>query len=139
MMRRILSGFLLTPLLFLAAGCDVFGPPAPQFEVRLTGTRSEGDSIKVARRDDVVVFFVSSESGIGRAVIRPTEENWPERIAFQFDLGGLESFEIKGQQIYRTERHDDGAKDGYRIKVPSGVTGSYRDPIEVSWIDFYRN
>lgn len=139
MFRRILSGFLLTPLLFLVAGCDVFGPPAPQFEIRLTGTRAEGDSIKVARRDEFLVFFVTSESGIGRAVIRPTEENWPERIAFQFDLGGLESFEIEGQQIYRTERHDDGAKGGYRITVPSGVTGFDRDPIEVSWIDFYRN
>lgn len=139
MILRATSGFFFTTLLFLFAGCDLFGPPAPSFEIRLTGTKSEGDAIKVARRDEYVVFFVTSESGIGRAVIQPTDENWPERIAFQFDLGGLESLEVKGQQIYRTERHDDGAKGGYRINLPVGVTGQGRDPIEVSWIDFYRN
>ena len=131
---------LIAVAVFLSlAGCGLVEEPPPQFQIRLTGPRAEGDAIKVARKDGEIVFFVTSEFGIGRATIQPLKEDWPDRIVFQLDLNGLESFEVEGEQIYRTERHDDRQKGGYRVDVPVGVSGSGREPIDVSWIDYYRN
>jgi len=131
--------FILTAMILLATGCGWGGPPAPPFDIRLAGPRAEGDAIKVALKGEEIVFSVDSEFGIGRAVITPEEGNWPEKIVFQMNLSGLESFVVDGQQVYRTERRDDHRKGGYRINLPAGVTGSNRDPIEINWIDFYRN
>ena len=137
-MRRHLSGVFIIVLGFGVAGCGSPEPALPRFEIELTGPRKEVDRIVITRNRGMILFEVSSEFGIGRATLRPLEGNWPESIGFQMNLRGLESFVVNGETIYRTERKDDGAKGGYRIELPAGVTGSSDRPIEIEWVDFFR-
>ena len=130
--------FLIVLLVTVLAGCGAPEPLLPRFSIELTGPRSEGDRIEVTRVKDRIVFEVTSEFGIGRATLSPLDGDWPDAIGFHMNLRGLESFVVNGESIYRTERSDDGAKGGYRVDLPAGVTGSGSRPIEIAWVDFFR-
>jgi hypothetical protein len=119
-------------------GCDRLMESAPAFDIALHGPQWEGDSIEVSGSGSDVLFSVRSEFGIGRATIRPLDGDWPTKVAFQFELKGLESFQATGQQVFRREHRDDHRSGGYRVELPHGVTGALDQPIEVSWVDFYR-
>ena len=137
-MQSIVSGIFCTLFLILATGCGSGEKPDARFECQLTGPRKEGDSIDVIREGPATVFIISSEFGIGRATIQPLEGNWPGAVRFQLNLKALESFVVNGERLYRTERSDDGAKGGYEVDLPAGVTGSGKQPIEIEWVDFFR-
>jgi len=127
---------LLLPI-FLS-GCEGLFERPPEFEIALAGPRAEGDSIKVSGSATEVLFSVRSEFGIGRATIRPSRGDWPEKITFHFALKGLEGLEISGEQVFRKEFRDDHRSGGYRVELPRGVAGNGNQSIEISWVDFYR-
>lgn len=137
-MRILLNHAALICILVGLTGCGGPTESTPAFEISLQGPQSEGDSIEVTGTAGDLLFTVRSEFGIGRATIRPSDGYWPAKVAFQFELEGLESFEASGQQIYRREHLDDHRSGGYRVELPNGVTGTLDQSIEVSWVDFYR-
>ena len=137
-MRILLNLSALVCVLVGLTGCGGPKETTPAFEISLQGPRFEGDSIEVTGTGSDLLFTVRSEFGIGRATIRPSDGYWPTRVAFQFELKGLESFQATGQQVFRREHLDDHRSGGYRVELPHGVTGTLDQPIEISWVDFYR-
>ncbi|MFY7875784.1 MAG: hypothetical protein ACOVQM_10090 [Pirellula sp.] len=57
-------------------------------------TKRSGDRIEVKSQDGKSVFIIRSSLGISHATIERTTEQWPDKIAIQMRLNGLESFKL---------------------------------------------
>ena len=65
---------------------------------KITTKRSD-DRIEVKSQDGKAVFIIRSPLGISNATIERTEEQWPEKIAIQMRLNGLESFKLSTDKL----------------------------------------
>lgn len=65
---------------------------------KITTKRSD-DRMEVKSKDDKTVFVVRSPLGISHAIIERTKEQWPDKIAIQMRLNGLESFKLSTDKL----------------------------------------
>jgi hypothetical protein len=65
---------------------------------KITTKRSD-DRIEVKFKDDKTVFVVRSPACISNATIERTAEQWPDKIAIQMRLNGLESFKLSTSKL----------------------------------------
>lgn len=62
----------------------------PQFKII---TKWTTDKVEVQIENDKTVFAIRSTFGISNAVIKRTDEKWPECMVLRMHLKGLESFQ----------------------------------------------
>jgi len=85
-----------------------------------------------------LVIDIHSDTGIGRAVIRPREQGWPLRLAFRLHLSTLEGFEVRAAQNLRFSLGHDPLTEPAFIDVPHGAYTKDSPQIEIQWVDHYR-
>lgn len=85
-----------------------------------------------------LVIDVHSDTGIGRAVLRPREQGWPLRLAFRLHLSALEGFEVRAAQNLRFGLGHDPLTEPAFIDVPHGAYTKDSPRIEIQWVDRYR-
>lgn len=149
---RVAAG--LVPLLALA-GCangswnpakwSLFNKdpePAPPVVEVLTieslSPNSSGDHFTQSWDGVRLVVDVHSDSGIGRALLKPRDTAWPLRIAFRLHLSAVESFEVHGAQTLRFSLGHEPLTEPAFIDVPAGAYTSDSPQIEIQWVDHYR-
>lgn len=67
-----------------------------QFKIN---TKQVDDRVEVKSHNDGTMFVVRSPLGISNASIERTTERWPDTIAIQMRLKGLESFKLSNGKI----------------------------------------
>jgi len=149
---RVLAG--LVPMLALA-GCanwswnpakwSLFNkdpePAPPVVEVLAIESLSPnpaGDHFSQSWDGVRLVVDINSDSGIGRAVLKPREAGWPLRIAFRLHLSALESFEVRSAQTLRFGLGHDPLTEPVFIDLPHGAYAKDSPQIEIQWVDQYR-
>lgn len=65
---------------------------------KITSKRSD-DRVEVKPEKGKVVFDIRSPIGISSATIERTTEQWPEKVAIQLRLKGLENFRVSTDKI----------------------------------------
>ena len=85
-----------------------------------------------------LVVDVYSDTGIGRAVLKPRDQGWPLRIAVRLHLSALEGFEVRGAQNLRWSLGHDPLPEPPLIDLPAGVYTKESPEIEIQWVDHYR-
>ncbi|MBE2225654.1 MAG: hypothetical protein IAF02_29225 [Anaerolineae bacterium] len=82
---------LLIGLMVLGlAGCKMVSEQ-PEFEVVV---RKDGDEVETAVADNIAIFDIYSQIGIGDATVALTSGEWPDTILFRVYLSGLEEFKF---------------------------------------------
>jgi hypothetical protein len=79
------------PLAFTSSGAD-----EPKFEVV---TQRTHDKVEIIADKGRATISVRSPSGIGNAVIKRTENNWPEGMFLRLHLKGLEELRLCNGEI----------------------------------------
>ncbi len=65
---------------------------------KITTKRSD-DRIEVKSGDDKAMFILCSPFGISNATIERTNEQWPNKVAIQLRLKGLENFKLSTDKL----------------------------------------
>ncbi|XZE20677.1 hypothetical protein SH449x_000559 [Pirellulaceae bacterium SH449] len=65
---------------------------------KITTKRSD-DRVEVKSGKDKTLFVVRSPSGISQATIERTTEHWPDKLAVQLRLNGLENVKLSTDQL----------------------------------------
>lgn len=68
----------------------------PKFEVVV---KRADDKVEVKTMDGTTTFSVRSPFGIGNAVIKRVEPNWPERVSLRLHLKGLEGLKVSNGKV----------------------------------------
>ena len=68
----------------------------PSFKIK---TKRENDTVEVRADKDKTVFIVKGPFGISQAVIKRTDEKWPDTIMFRLHLKGLEKFGVTNGKV----------------------------------------
>ncbi len=149
--------FLLACVVLLAADA------APSIKVDL---KRPADKSSIVAADDGVAITITSETGIGAAALRRAGKTWPQQIALQTNLRGLEGCTITcgslrvqtflgSKEIEASRRNAAGkweptkmaeefqlkifkAKAGVRIEIPAAWLAEDANELTVEWVDFYR-
>jgi hypothetical protein len=85
-----------------------------------------------------LVIDIHSDTGIGRAVLKPREQGWPLRLAFRLHLQALEGFEVHGAQTLRFGLGREPLTEPAFIDLPPGAYAKDSPQIEIQWVDRYR-
>ncbi len=150
--QRVLVGILLTLTL---AGCSQWSwnpadwnpfkkelePPPPVVEMLSIESRSAnptGDRFTQSWEGARLVVDIHSDTGIGRAVLKPRDQGWPLRLAFRLHLGALEGFEVRGAQKLRWNLGHEPLTEPALIDIPHGAYVKDSPEIEIQWVDHYR-
>ncbi len=153
-MRYIILSFTL-----LCTSCTADTVITPIFEISYP--QSKKDSHGLENKLDIIttkkssIIEVSSQSGIGSAVIKLVQGHWPETINVQLYLKGLEGFTVSNG--HRTiEKHSMPVtvydKNGhlyenkylmsergyYEVSIPHSLFIDGINEIIIHWVDFYR-
>ena len=115
--------------------------PPPVVEVLSIESRSNnpaGDRFTQSWEGVRLVVDVHSDTGIGRAVLKPRDQGWPLRLAFRLHLGALEGFEVRGAQNLRWSLGHDPLTEPAMIDLPAGAYVKDSPEIEIQWVDHYR-
>lgn len=152
--RRAVPQALLALLLTLTlTGCSHWSwnpatwfkskPEAPPPTVELLSIESRsanpvGDRFTQSWEGARLVVDVYSDSGIGRAVLKPRDQGWPLRLAFRLHLSALEGFEVRGAQNMRWNLGHDPLTAPALIDLPAGIYTKESPEIEIQWVDHYR-
>lgn len=118
-------------------------PEAPPPVVEVLGIESRsanpaGDRFTQSWEGVRVVVDIYSDSGIGRAVLKPRDQGWPLRLAFRLHLSALEGFEVRGAQNLRWSLGHEPLTQPALIDLPAGAYAKDTPEIEVQWVDHYR-
>jgi hypothetical protein len=115
--------------------------PPPTVEVLSIESRSPnpaGDRFTQSWEGVRLVVDVYSDTGIGRAVLKPRDQGWPLRIAFRLHLAALEGFEVRAAQNLRFNLGHDPLTEPALIDLPAGAYTKESPEIEIQWVDQYR-
>jgi len=85
-----------------------------------------------------LVIDIHSDTGIGRAVLRPRDDGWPLRLAFRLHLPALEGFEVRSAQTLRFGLGHEPLTEPAFIDLPPGAYTKDSPQIEIQWVDRYR-
>jgi hypothetical protein len=85
-----------------------------------------------------LVIDVYSDTGVGRAVLKPREAGWPLRLAFRLHLPALEGFEVRSAQTLRFGLGHEPLTEPAFIDLPPGAYTKDSPQIEIQWVDQYR-
>ena len=146
-------------LIILCSGCiketitpAIFEVYYPQGQKSSHGLMNE---IHVSTVNNESLIEISSQSGIGRGVIKLIQGDWPEEIIVRLYLKGLEGFTVSSEQftVDRSEMSVSAYdKNGrlydkkyllnergyYEIKLPNRLFTDRTTEITIHWVDFYR-
>ena len=124
----------------------------PQGQKSLHGLVNE---IHISTNKNESLIEISSQSGIGRGVIKLIQGGWPEEIIARLYLKGLEGFTVSSEQItidksvMSVSAYDKNSrlyekkyllneKGYYEVKLPNRLFTDGTKEISLHWIDFYR-
>jgi hypothetical protein len=85
-----------------------------------------------------LVIDVHSDTGVGRAVLRPRDQGWPLRLAFRLHLPALEGFDVRSAQTLRFSLGREPLTEPAFIDLPPGAYTKDSPQIEIQWVDRYR-
>jgi hypothetical protein len=149
--RRRLSPTLLAPLALLTlCGCGHWSwnpfkkqpePPPPAVEMLSIESRSPNpasDRFTQSWEGVRLMVDVYSDTGIGRAVLKPRDQGWPLRLAFRLHLAALEGFEVRAAQNLRWDLGHEPLTEPAVIDLPAGAYTKESPEIEIQWVDHYR-
>jgi hypothetical protein len=80
----------------IAGGVPIAVAGRPPFTVT---TGRDTDKVTISFEKDRTVFVVRSPTGIGRAVIERTGDNWPAGVIVRLHVKGLESFRVANGKV----------------------------------------
>jgi hypothetical protein len=118
-------------------------PEAPPPVVEVLGIESRsanpaGDRFTQSWEGARLVVDIYSDTGIGRAVVKPRDQGWPLRLAFRLHLSAVEGFEVRGAQNLRWSLGHDPLTEPAMIDLPAGAYTKESPEIEIQWVDHYR-
>ena len=114
-----------------AAGCR-------DAQYRVAFNNPAGDRFTQSWEGVRLVVDIHSDTGIGRAVLKPRDQGWPLRLAFRLHLSAVEGFEVRGAQNLRWSLGQDPLTEPAMIDLPAGAYAKDSPEIEVQWVDHYR-
>lgn len=115
--------------------------PAPAVEVLSIESQSPdpaGERFGQAWQGARLVVDVHSNSGVGRAVLRPRAQGWPPKLALRLHVRALEGFEVRGAQTLRWSLGREPLTEPVLIDLPHGAYTQDSAQIEIQWVDRYR-
>ncbi len=113
-------------------------PVVEMLSIESRSTNPAGDRFTQSWEGVRLVVDIYSETGIGRAVLRPRNQGWPLRLAFRLHLSAVEGFEVRGAQNLRWSLGHDPLTEPAMIDLPAGAYAKDSPEIEVQWVDHYR-
>lgn len=138
--------------MFVLIGCN---EPAALSVV----TAHKGDQVSWLA-DSLHTFEIKSSEGIGSAVVRPTDHNWPDSFGVVLELAALEGFVVRsGEERHRLEVTREGRvllepsdsrvlymnhmqAIGKRVRFTLEVNpNNFADTasaVSLEWVDYYR-
>lgn len=146
-------------LIILCSGCfketitpAIFEVYYPQGQKSSHGLMNE---IHVSTDNNQSLIEISSQSGIGRGVIRLIQGRWSDVVIVRLYLKGLEGFTVSNEQFtvdrsevsvsaYDKNGHLHGKKyllnerGYYEVKLPNRLFTDRTTEIIIHWVDFYR-
>lgn len=88
-----------SPILVLLLFGTVTGAAnEPPIAFKISAPR-DGDQVAFSTQDNITVFAVHSQRGIGRATIERNGDQWPDSMKLHMHLRGLESLKISNGQV----------------------------------------
>ncbi|MFY8202144.1 MAG: hypothetical protein ACOVLE_15820 [Pirellula staleyi] len=91
-----MKGYFIAEMLVLTVSVMTCGDDTQPFKI--TSKRSD-DRVEVKLEKGKVVFDVRSPIGISSVTIERTTEQWPEKVAIQLRLKGLENVRVSTDKI----------------------------------------
>ena len=92
-----MRGFYILAILVLTISVIAYAvDETPPFKIE---TKRTDDRVEVRSENDKVIFDVRSPSGISRATIERTTEQWPKKILIRLRLKGLENFNVSTEKL----------------------------------------
>jgi hypothetical protein len=92
-----MRGFYILAMLVLTISVIAYAvDETPPFKIE---TKRTDDRVEVKSENDKVIFDVRSPSGISRATIERTTEQWPKKILIRLRLKGLENFNVSTEKL----------------------------------------
>jgi len=155
---RLILCFFAIHLIFFKSNAD-----SSNYKIDLSGNgKSDKRKVDVISSDNLVVFNVFDQFGIGEAQVEKIKGEWPKRILVRCHFSGLEEFtlilkdmsykkntlkcrmcdpkgkELKGKYLLDNEGGVSKKIPGYfEIEIPTKII-SDSDRFKLKWIDFYR-
>ena len=112
-------------------------PPPPVVDVLSIESQSPnpaGDRFSQSWQGARLVVDIHSDSGVGRAVLRPRARGWPLRLAFRLHFSALEGFEVRGAQNLRWSLGQEPLTEPALIDLPHGAYAKDSPQIEIQWV-----
>ncbi len=88
--------FVAAMAVLLNIGCTNRVGDSPQFKIT---TKRDHDKVEVQIANGKAVFSIHSPFGISQAVVERLDEKWPDAVALQLYLQGLENFKIANGNV----------------------------------------
>ena len=113
-------------------------PPVEMLSIESLSPNPASDRFAQSWEGVRLMVDVYSDTGIGRAVLKPRDQGWPLRIAFRLHLTALEGFEVRAAQNLRWDLGHEPLTQPAVIDLPAGAYTKESPQIEIQWVDHYR-
>lgn len=139
-MKKIMR-FCIPVLLLFCLGCANKNDTRPLFKTHYL--HSMPGEILISTKNDVTIFEVSSEFGIGNAIIEIVKGEWPPRSIIRLYLQGLEGFYVSNSKRrfekfdLVIQKYDVNGRSFFDVLLPESLLLN-ESKIKFSWVDFYR-
>ena len=143
MVKKMKGVYYSVPvLLIVVCGCAHAPLETSKFSVSV---RKPNDTVQILRENEQLVLLITSESGIGSAIIDLRQGAWPARamVRLRYAPGRpfryLESFTVRAGSGETISLEESREQDEYReVELPSRLLSMNPQRVTLEWIDAYR-